>query len=81
MPVQKTEPPLPPLQELIAIADVPDHLPRRKGRKIHRSAVYRWATGGLDGIKLRTVLVGSQLFTHPDWLAGFCAAVTESRRG
>ena len=36
-----------------ALSWVPDHLPKKNGKKIHRSSVARWLTSGCDGVRLR----------------------------
>ena len=33
--------------DLIPLGELPDHLPRRAGRKRHKSAAYRWVDAGL----------------------------------
>lgn len=43
--------------ELIPVPDLPDVLPRRRGRKTHTATVYRWMTIGCKGIKLKFVHV------------------------
>ncbi len=40
--------------EEILLADVPNLMPRRGGKKIHKATVYRWAKVGNSGVKLRT---------------------------
>lgn len=76
------EAPRQPLQALFPLAEVPSRLPRRRGRALHRSAPYRWASpGGLAGVRLRTVFIGGELHTTEQWLMEFFEAVTEARRG
>ena len=50
-------------ENLIALTEVPDLLPRRRGRKIHYSTVFRWATKGARGKVLHSQLVGGIRFT------------------
>ena len=61
----------------ICVSDIPDHVPRRKGKKPHRSVGYRWARSGSAGIRLRTfrALV---LCTTVEELDRFFAAVTQA---
>lgn len=40
-----------------------NHLPRRRGKKIHYSTLHRWATKGARGRRLRTWYVGGTRFT------------------
>jgi hypothetical protein len=73
--------PLPSLRELFPINEVPKRLPRRRnGRRIHVSAAYRWCKAGLEGVVLKTVLVGDRLCTTERWLVEFFAEVTAKHR-
>ncbi len=47
----------------VALTDVPDLLPRRRGKKVHPSTVYRWATKGARGRVLESRLVGGVRYT------------------
>lgn len=47
----------------IALSDAPDYLPKRSGKKVHYSTVYRWATRGARGRVLETQLVGGVRYT------------------
>lgn len=47
----------------IALTDVPDLLPRRRGKKVHHSTVYRWATKGARGRVLESQLIGGVRYT------------------
>lgn len=69
----------PQLQELFPLAEVPDRLPRRRGKRLHRSAPYRWAESGLSGVRLRILRVGSEIYTTSAWLLEFFEAVTAAR--
>jgi hypothetical protein len=45
--------------ELMAFADIPAVLPRRRGgKRVHIATIHRWATAGYRGIKLKFVQVG-----------------------
>ena len=50
-------------EQLIALADVPSRMPRRRGKKVHYSTVYRWATKGTRGRVLPTRLIGGVRYT------------------
>lgn len=50
-------------ETLIALTDVPDKLPRRRGKKISYSTVYRWAQRGVRGKRLEVVRIGGVLYT------------------
>jgi len=47
----------------ITLAEVPNHIPKRNGKKAHYSTVYRWVTQGTKGRCLESVLVGGARFT------------------
>ena len=61
--------------ELIALGDVPKQLPRRGGKRLHISTVYRWHREGLRGQVLHTRLVGGRRFTTLEWIEEFFAEV------
>lgn len=64
----------------ISLRSVPDLLPRHtNGRKVHMSAVYRWANKGVRGIRLQTVRVAGELYTSRAAVEDFINA-TASRR-
>lgn len=47
----------------VALTDVPKLLPKRHGKKVHHSTVYRWATKGVRGRVLESHKVGNVCFT------------------
>lgn len=44
---------------------------RRRGKRPHVSTLYRWATGGVSGVKLETIRVGGTLCTSLEALQRF----------
>ena len=58
----------------IALSDAPKYLPRRNGKKVHYSTVYRWATKGARGRVLETRLVGGIRYTTREALQRFFEA-------
>ena len=50
-------------EQAITLSDVPNHIPKRRGKKVHYSTVYRWVTKGSRGRILESVLVGGVRFT------------------
>ncbi|MEM8495401.1 MAG: DUF1580 domain-containing protein [Planctomycetota bacterium] len=60
-------------ERLLAIQEVPDELPRRRGKKLHISTVYRWAHKGCRGKVLETALLGGVRYTSLEALARFMA--------
>ena len=59
-------------EELIALTDVPDVLPRRAGKKINYSTVFRWAQRGVRGKRLEVVRIGGVRFTSIEAINRFC---------
>jgi hypothetical protein len=55
--------------------------PRRGGKPTHVDSLFRWATTGLKGIRLETILVGGVRCTSMAALSRFFAAQTELRDG
>ncbi len=47
----------------IALTDVTDLLPKRRGKKVHHSTVYRWVTKGVRGRVLESHKIGNVRFT------------------
>ena len=47
----------------IILRKVPEHLPKRNGKKVHYSTVYRRSTKGARGRILETFLVGGIRYT------------------
>lgn len=59
-------------EQFIPLTEVPEHLPiRRKGKKIHISTVWRWASKGVGGRKLQTWRVGGTTCTTPSAIDEF----------
>lgn len=48
---------------------------RRRGSRLNKSTLYRWAGIGSRGVKLQTVCVGSQRCTTAIWLNEFFSAL------
>jgi hypothetical protein len=44
------------------LTEIPEHLPRRRGKKVHKSTVFRWRNG-LRGVRLETIRCGGTLCT------------------
>lgn len=60
-----------PTSDLIPLIEVPSLLPRRAGRAMHVSTVYRWAQQGVAGVRLNTCRIGGLLFTSRHSLDAF----------
>lgn len=59
-------------EELIPFRLVPKHLPKRtRGRPVHISAIYRWATRGIRGVRLECLQLPGGRYTSPEALNRF----------
>ena len=62
-------------EHLIPIKDMPKHLPPRStGGRVHISAVYRWMTHGVKGVRLESVKIGGSRYTSKQALQRFTDA-------
>ena len=62
----------------ISIPEVVDHLPRRRGKKMHPSSAWRWALKGRRGIKLESILVGGVRMTSVEAIGRFVERLSQS---
>jgi hypothetical protein len=68
-------------ETLISFSEASDRSPRRgRGRKIHISTFYRWATIGCRGIVLETIQVGGSRCTSVEALDRFFQRLSQSRQ-
>ncbi len=58
----------------LTLAEVPLHVPRRNGRKVHCSTVYRWVTKGVRGKRLESLFVGGVRYTTVEAIERFLKA-------
>ena len=66
---------------LLSPAEVTELLPpRRRGRKAHKSTVFRWFTVGYKGLRLPFLQVGHQRCTSINALQAFLSALTAIAR-
>lgn len=67
-------------QTVIPLSDLPDHAPRRNGKKMHKATPYRWARGhrARDGVvvTLPTIQVAGTLCTSLEAFQAFCERLT-----
>lgn len=62
-------------EQLISLRDVPKLLPARgNGKRLHISAVYRWAQRGLRGNRLEVIRVGGTTYTSREALQRFASS-------
>lgn len=60
------------VENLIPLRDVPRCLPPRpNGKRLHISAVYRWALRGMKNIRLETVKIGGTTYTSREAIQRF----------
>ncbi len=66
-------------ENLVALADVPAMLPRRRGgKRVHLSCVYRWAQRGIRGVRLEVLQCGGTKATSREALARFFQRLEQS---
>lgn len=64
--------------DAIPLREVANYLPRRRGKKVHYSTIYRWAMKGARGSVLESHLVGGVRYTTPAALERFLKGLTVS---
>jgi hypothetical protein len=61
-------------EQLLPLNEVPKLLPpRRNGKRIHISAIYRWAQRGIRGTRLEVVRVGGTTYTSREAMQRFAS--------
>ena len=61
-------------EQSITLSQVPIHVPKRGGKKVHSSTIYRWATKGARGRVLESVMVGGIRYTTVEAVRRFLTA-------
>jgi transposase len=64
-------------EQLVPLREVPQFLPRRAGRKVHISTVYRWTQRGVRGIQLESVRVGGSTYTSREAMQRFAERLSQ----
>lgn len=67
-------------EQLLALRDVPDLLPRRRGKKVNISTVYRWVQNGVRGKTLESMLLGGIRYTSIEAIQRFLSTDTLALR-
>ena len=67
-------------EQTFPVTEVPDHAPKKRGRKIAVSTGYRWRNG-VRGVKLPTLMVGGVEHTSEGAMQWFFEAVTAAKNG
>ena len=67
--------------DLISLSDLPSRIPSGHGnKKIAVATVRRWATKGINGVVLDSMIIGSRSYTTPGAFALFCNKIAEVKR-
>jgi hypothetical protein len=61
-------------EQAIPLSEVPHYVPKRRGKKVHYSTVFRWATKGVRGRVLATALSGGLRYTTIEEVHRFLSA-------
>lgn len=65
-------------ETLITFNEAARHLPRVNGKRVHVSALWRWATSGVQGVRLETRRLGRRYFTSLEALDRFSARLADA---
>ena len=68
-------------EELIPLCELPNRLPKRNGKQINISTIYRWRNRGLRGVRLEVNYRLGQPCTSLEALKRFDMAVTAAIEG
>ncbi len=68
-------------EELIPLCELPNRLPKRNGKQINISTIYRWRNRGLRGVRLEVTYRLGQPCTSLEALKRFDLAVTTAIEG
>lgn len=63
------------LRELVPLREAVTLLPKRRGKHLHISVLYRWRSRGIAGKRLWTTKLGAVLYTHPTALREFLSSL------
>lgn len=68
-------------EEVVSIREATGHVPKRNGKKVAVSTVWRWAMRGVRGIRLETIVIGGTRRTSLEALQRFFENVTAAADG
>jgi uncharacterized protein DUF1580 len=68
-------------ENVIPLTSAPSYLPRRNGKPIHNSTLFRWASKGVRGVRLETIRVGGSRCTSIEALRRFVAQLSVGQSG
>ena len=64
-------------EEFLTFSEAAALIPRRSGRRIHASTLWRWGRKGVQGVRLKTWRFGGRFFTTEKALAEFAERLAE----
>lgn len=67
-------------EKVLSIDEADRHIAKISGKKRNRSKIIRWANRGVAGVKLRTILIGSEIFTSREALNEFLNLSREAKQ-
>ena len=59
------------MEELMSLSQVASFLPRKNGKKIHTSSIWRWITVGVRGVRLHSLRLGAKYFVTSEAIEDF----------
>ena len=63
-------------ETVISLDDAAKHVSKISGKKRNRALIIRWANRGVSGVRLKTICIGSEIFTSREAINAF---LNESR--
>lgn len=62
---------------VLSLSDAARWLPPVNGRRPHTATIWRWASKGINGIRLETARIGRRVITSAEALQRFTSALAE----
>lgn len=63
-------------ETLIPFNQIPNHTPKKSGRKVSLATLYRWRSRGISGVKLEVIYVANSPYSSLEALRRFDEAVS-----
>lgn len=67
-------------ETVLTLSEAPKHLPRRGGKRVSISTVWRWARKGSQGVRLEYAKLGRSIYTSREALTRFSEALAVADR-